>query len=214
MQQHFTNPALLVVDLQNDFVRQGAPMEVPSARDTIAVIADLAAGFRAANRPVIYIRYMPTSSHRHLSDHLTWLKTLEKPVQACLPGRMRWFDDIAAEREGFAIVDELSPQPNDIIIDKPYYSAFHETDLAQKLVDLAADSLVVTGTMTEMCVEDTARHAVHFGYPVTVVSDGVSTNDPIAHDNMLSAFASNYGWVMTGKDVQAMIANGQMPHSQ
>ena len=49
--------ALLVVDMQNDFVREGAPQEVPEARATIPLIASLLEDFRAAGRPVIYTRF-------------------------------------------------------------------------------------------------------------------------------------------------------------
>ena len=199
-------PAFLIVDMQNDFVRAGAPMEVPSARDTLPAIVKLRAAFRAAGAPVLYARYVYDPAYAHLAPQLPWLALCQPPVSACVPGTWRRYDDIPAEREGTAIVDELAPAADEPVIDKPYYSAFHGTGLAARLDGLGVQSLVVAGTMTEMCVEDTARHAVHFGLRTLLQADGVSSNDSAAHASTLAAFARNYGAVKTGNALAAALA--------
>lgn len=187
--------------MQNDFVRAGAPFEVASARATIPVIRDLAAAFRRAARPVIFTRYVADPLYRPLGERLPWIAALDPPVNACVPGFHRRYRDAATEREAVAVIDELAPEASDIVIDKVYFSAFHGTGLAARLRALGAESLVVVGTVTEMCVEDTARHAVHFGLPTTIISDAVSSNHPAGHQAALDGFARNYGWVRSAAEV-------------
>lgn len=189
------NPVLIVVDMQNDFVREGAPFEVPEARRTIAAIARLIASFRAQGRKVIFTRYVADPLYRPLGEHLAWIRALDPPVNACVPGVSRSYRDATEARETIAIIDELAPQADDIVLDKVYFSSFHGTDLDQRLAALAADDLVICGTVTEMCVEDTARHAVHFGYPTLIAADAVSSNNQAAHQAALDGFARNYGFV-------------------
>ncbi|WP_134498190.1 cysteine hydrolase family protein [Microvirga pakistanensis] len=199
-------PALIIVDMQNDFVRNGAPFEVPNAIATVPRIQALATLFRNLSLPVIYTRYIADDLYLPLQGRLSWIAKLKPPVQACVPGVFRQYGDAAGERETTAIIDELAPRPDDLIVDKIYFSAFHLTDLGQRLRAMSVSSLVITGTVTEMCVEDTARHAVHFGFPTAVVSDAVSSNDDMGHAAALSAFDRNFGWVLTTEQVAGMVA--------
>lgn len=195
------NPALIVVDMQNDFVRVGGPLEVPSARDTIPAIACLIAAFRAKASPVLFTRYIADPRYWPLSPRLNWIGLTRAPVHACTPGFRRSYGDVPAPLDSAAVVDELAPAPGEIVVDKVYFSAFHDTALHEILDSLGTDAVVFTGTVTEMCVEDSARHCVHFGYPTLIVEDAVSSNDRSGHTAALRAFALNYGWVMTADRV-------------
>jgi len=93
------------------------------------------------------------------------------------------------------------PAPGDPIIEKYCYGAFHGTPLAQTLQFLGVETLVVTGTVTQICVEETARQAFHHGYPTTLVSDAVSSFAPDLHAATLKNFASKFGWVSTAAEV-------------
>ena len=99
------------------------------------------------------------------------------------------------------VIDELAPEPGDPIIEKYCYGAFHGTPLAQTLQFLQVETLVVTGTVTQICVEETARQAFHHGYPTTMVADAVSSFAPDLHAATLKNFASKFGWVATSADV-------------
>ena len=59
------------------------------------------------------------------------------------------------------------PKPEDIVIDKLGYGAFHGTKLDELLRQRGVESLIVTGTVTQICVEETAREAFHYGYKTT-----------------------------------------------
>ena len=197
------DPALLVIDMQNDFVRRGAPFEVPEARETIPIIGQLITHFRDRSRPVIYTRYVAHPLYLPLKRKLPWIAALEPPVNACVPGFERAYADVDGSRDGADIIDELRPQPGELVIDKIYFSAFHNTDLDRELTARAVGSVVVTGTVAEMCVEDTARHAVHFGLPTVLVSDAVSSSNPEGKRAALEGFARNYGWVMSASEIIA-----------
>ncbi|MER8447375.1 cysteine hydrolase [Mesorhizobium sp. M1066] len=191
------NPALVVVDMQNDFVRKRAPMEVPSARETIPAIGRLITAFRGNGKPVVFTRYIADPLYHGLAGKLAWIKLTDTPTHACVRGFMRSYGDVEGMRDAAEVIDELAPQHGDIVLDKIYFSAFHATDLAATLKLLVVDSLIFVGTVAEMCVEDSSRHSVHFGYPTIVAEDAVSSNHAPSRRAMLDAFARNYGWVMT-----------------
>ena len=106
-------PALLVVDMQNDFVREGAPLEVPDARATIPPVRRLLEAFRARGLPVVFTRFLSEEE-----DNLLWLWSPQchPGDRACWPGHRRRFADRAEPLEGAAIVDELPPAPGELVV--------------------------------------------------------------------------------------------------
>jgi nicotinamidase-related amidase len=104
------------------------------------------------------------------------------------------------------VIDELEPASGDVIIDKYGYGAFHETPLAETLRSRSIVSLVITGTVTQICVEETAREAFHHGFHTTMVSDAVSSFAPDLHAATLKNFAMKFGWVAQSADVLAQLA--------
>ncbi len=184
--------ALLVVDMQNDFVRRGAPLEVAEARSTIDPILRLAKHFRAIRRPVIYTRFLAVQS-----PSLMWLWSPQcgTEIKCCWEGESRRYEDAPHELDCVAVIDELQPAPNDPVIDKYGYGSFHSTNLDATLKSLGVESLVVTGTVAQICVEETAREAFHHGYRTVLVSDGVSSFDPELKSATLKNFAMKFGWV-------------------
>lgn len=71
----------------------------------------------------------------------------------------------------------LSPQPNELVIQKAHADSFYQTSLHTSLAALGIRQLIVAGCKTDACVEMTCRRAVSLGYHVTLVSDGHSTTD-------------------------------------
>ena len=186
------DPALLVVDMQNDFVRAGAPLEVPDARATIPAQQRLLEHFRTQGLPIVYTRFLS-----YEADNLLWLWSPQchPDSRACWPGHLRSYDDADGLLDCAAVIDELAPAPNDLVIDKYGYGAFHGTDLDDLLRAKDVGSLVVTGTVTQICVEESAREALHHGYRTTVVADAVSSYVPDLHAATLKNFALKFGWV-------------------
>ncbi len=86
---------------------------------------------------------------------------------------------------GAAIVDELSPLPNEYVIPKIRMSAFLGTDLDLILRNLGISELIVTGIQTPNCIRTTVFDAVAHNYPVILVEDAVGAkNDEIHHTNV------------------------------
>jgi nicotinamidase-related amidase len=191
-QDRVRSPALLIVDMQNDFVRVGAPLEVPEARATIDAHRALLEVFRGRGLPVLYTRFLASPSPTLLWE---WSPQLRPPVKCCWKGHLRRYADIGAERDCTDVIDELAPRAGDHQVEKFGYGAFHGTSLDATLRALGVESLVVTGTVTQICVEETAREAFHHGYRTTVVSDAVSSYLPHLHAATLENFARKFGWV-------------------
>ncbi len=201
-ESQFTSPALVIVDMQNDFVRVGAPLEVPEARDTLAPIARLAGRFRERSLPVIFTHFLSREE-----DNLLWLWSPQcRPdIKCCWKGHLRGYADAPDPVDCSDIVAELAPEPGDYRIEKYGYGAFHGTGLDGLLRHLGVQSLVVTGTVTQICVEETAREAFHYGYRTTLVSDAVSSYAPDLHAAVLKNFAMKFGWVANSDTVLSWI---------
>jgi nicotinamidase-related amidase len=82
---------------------------------------------------------------------------------------------------GHDFVDELQPLPGEVVLDKPGYGAFHQTDLAQILAARGIDTLLLCGVTTEVCVHSTLREAVDRGFHCLTVADACAGNDPALH---------------------------------
>jgi len=189
--------ALIVVDMQNDFVRVGAPLEVPDARETIDVHLELLDWFRSRKRPVIFTRFV---AGPHPTLMWKWSPQIAPPVCCCWPGYMRGYGDIEGERDCVAVIDELAPHPGEAQIDKYGYNGFHRTRLTDLLVAHAVDTVLVTGTVTQICVEDTARGAFHEGFQTAVVADAVSSYAPDLQRASLQTLAMKYGRVVNADE--------------
>lgn len=189
--------ALIVVDMQNDFVRVGAPLEVPDARETIDVHLELLRSFREKNRPIVFTRFIAGPSRTLMWN---WSPQIAPPVCCCWPGFQRAYGDIEGERDCVAIIDELTPLAGESQVDKYGYNGFHRTRLTDLLLSHAIDTVLITGTVTQICVEDTARGAFHEGFQAVVIADAVSSYAPDLHRATLQTLAMKYGRVMTAHE--------------
>lgn len=194
--------ALVVVDMQNDFVRETAPLEVADARATIAAHRALIDAFRAAGRTICYTRFLSTPFESLL---WTWSPECQPPTKCCWKGHLRSYPDAEGELDCSDVIGELYPEPGDLIVEKFGYGAFHGTALADLLRARGVQSIALTGTVTQICVEETGREAFHHGFRTTMVSDAVSSFDPELHAATLKNFAMKFGWVATSDEVIARL---------
>ena len=147
--------ALLVIDMLNDFVLKGAPLEVPDTRTIIPVIQNEIERAHTAGNPVIYV------CDSHAPDDKEFSK-------------FGWPPHAVTGTSGSQVIDELKPSKGDIIIRKTTYSGFFNTDLDATLKRLGVSSLRLTGDVTHICVMFTASDAVLRDYHVAVVEKGVA----------------------------------------
>jgi nicotinamidase-related amidase len=147
--------ALLVIDMLNDFVLSGAPLEVPDTRKVAPVIRHEIDRARAEGRPVIYV------CDAHEPDDKEFTK-------------FSWPAHAVKGTRGAQVIEELKPSPGDIVIQKSTYSGFYGTALDETLKRLGVGALRLTGCVTHICVLFTASDAVLRDYTVAVVADGVA----------------------------------------
>ena len=191
--------ALLVIDMQRDFVEPGGFGEtlgndVSQLRAVIAPLRRTLAATRAAGVTVIHTR------EGHLPD------LSDCPPAKLNRGRpsMRIGDPgpggriLSRGEPGHGIIDELAPVDGELVIDKPGKGAFYRTALGEVLTAAGITSLVVTGVTTEVCVHITVREANDRGYECLVLSDCVGSYFPEFQDAglaMISAQGGIFGWV-------------------
>jgi nicotinamidase-related amidase len=145
--------ALLIVDMQNDFVKEGGKLVVPTAKDTVPAIRQL---LDLARQHGMFVAY---TQDTHLPNDP------EFPIwgEHCLIGTWGW-----------EIVDELKPQPNELVVPKRRYDGFYGTTLEHDLRVAGVDTLIVTGTVANICVLHTAGSAALRWFKVIVPKDGIS----------------------------------------
>jgi nicotinamidase-related amidase len=198
----FANPALVVVDMQNDFVRVGAPLEVPDARATIPVHQELIAACRELDVPVIFTKFVAGPKWTLVWE---WSPMHAPPLCCCWKGFPRFYSDVAKELDCSDIIDELYPEPGDPIVEKFGYGSFHNTNLDDLLKARHVESVFVTGTVTQICVEETARESFKRGYRTTLIADAVSSYLPDLHAAVLKNIALKFGWVSPAAEVIAAL---------
>ena len=200
--------ALLVVDMQNDFVRPGAPQEVPDALATVPAIASLLHAFRAAGRPVIFTRFSAGPQRTLLWN---WSPECGPELRSCWPGVTRRYRD-GRELAGHDVIPELEPLDGEPMVDKYGYGSFHNTMLEDVLRARGVAQVVAVGTVTQICVEETVREGFHRGLEMVMVSDGVSSFDPDLHAATLRNIAMKFGRVDSAQTVLAALrASAQQP---
>jgi nicotinamidase-related amidase len=197
--------ALVVVDMQRGFLDPGEAMEVPPARDTVAAIRSLLALFRGKRLPVVFTEFVYSEEVPLLVGRL------HPEHQPAKPGAPRGFGLPSSScLEGTPSADtvpDLTPRPGELVVRKRGYDAFAGTALDPALRVRNVTSLVVAGTMTDICVLATVIGAFHREYRVTVVEDGVSTLWPEMQRATLDIIGRAYGRIATAKEIADQISS-------
>ena len=191
--------ALVVVDMQRGFLDPGEAMEVPPAREIVPAIQNLLSVFRARRLPVVFTEFVYSESVPVL------IGRLHPEHRPAPPGAPRGFGLPSSScLEGTSsaeTVPDLAPRPDEIVVRKRGYDAFAGTLLDRALRARNVTSLVVTGTMTDICVLATVTAALHREYRVTLVEDGVATFWPEIQRATLDIIGRAYGRIATSKEV-------------
>jgi nicotinamidase-related amidase len=142
--------ALIVIDVQNEYVTGGLPIAHPPVEEGLERIGAAIDAANAAGVPVVLVRHTESDPSGGLFVH----------------GTPQW--DIVSEIEG---------RPHVAVVDKQLPGSFTATGLEALLGSLGADHVAIAGWMTHMCVDTTTRQAAHLGLGVTVLSDATGTID-------------------------------------
>lgn len=191
--------ALIVVDMQNAFVATGcSPLEVPIAREIVPAINRLAAAFRAAGGTVVWIR-------NAVYDDGSWSVYLDRFMTP--ERRAAVLRTLTPGSEGYALYPALTPAPTDLVIEKTRYSAFlpGASNLDAQFRARGIDTVIITGTLTNVCCESSARDAMMLNYNVVFVSDANAAQTDAAHNATLATMMQVCADVMTTDEVIARI---------
>jgi biuret amidohydrolase len=176
-------PALLVIDMQHDFLDEGVPLEAVGGRDIIPAVARTVAAARQAGVPVIYTQeaHRPgrVDSGREAdpgmgTDYYPGSSGDQPLPEHCVEGT-----------RGIEIVDELACAPGDFRVLKRRYSCFLGTDLDLLLRGLRVETLLVTGVDSNVCVLWTTGDGFQLDYHVRVIEDCTAGTSPEEHEAAL-----------------------------
>ena len=195
--------ALVVVDMQNAFMLPGvAHMLCPTAREIVPNINRLAQALRETGGAVVWIK--TTYTPETLKDWSTYYE-LSRPEQAAKRAQAR-----TAGSEGHELWAQLDAQDGDLTVEKNRFSAFIQgsSNLAEVLRERGIDTVLITGTVTGVCCESTARDAMMCNFKTIMVTDGNAALTDADHNASLANFYLSFGDVMsTDKVIECLGRN-------
>jgi len=184
MELNFERVALLVIDMQDFFLDPASPTYTCGGAAILPALQRLISAFRKAQRPVIY------TQHVHHPDR----------IDAGIMGW--WWEGMCLEGSlESAIHRDLAPLSIEKVVQKHRYSAFYNTDLETVLRCQKVEDLVISGIMTNMCCESTARDAYYRDYRVFFLADGTGSICEEMHLASLLNLAFGFAYVTTADEV-------------
>jgi ureidoacrylate peracid hydrolase len=212
--------AVIVVDMQHDFAspagmfgQAGLPLAGIGA--VVAPTRRVLAAARAAAFPVVYLAMQFDEDLVNLGPaksvsrtrHLSWGvgETIAAPDGT--EGRV-----LVRDTWNTRIIEELAPQPGDVVVPKHRYSGFFETELHDVLRARGVESLIFTGCTTSVCVESTLRDAYYRDYGCVLLRDCCaevvgSGEARTNHDATLTVIEGNFGWTAESAEFVTAIAS-------
>jgi biuret amidohydrolase len=195
--------ALLIIDMQRDFVDRGGFGEalgndVELLRKAIAPTGQVLDAARSAGIFVIHTR----EGHRADLSDLTPAKKARGKFKVGIGDAGPMGRILVRGEYGHDIIDQLKPKPGEAIVDKPGKGAFYATDLDLLLQNRGIAQIIVCGVTTEVCVHTTVREANDRGYECLVLEDCVASYFPDSHAaalKMIKAQGGIFGWVSDSK---------------
>jgi ureidoacrylate peracid hydrolase len=185
--------ALIVVDVQNDFVspKGSAAQRGEDVGNAVAMMPNLIRLIDEGRRVGLTTVYIRTT-HSEWTDTPSWIyrKSQQSSLSTCREGT--W---------GAELYDGISPLPSERVVIKHRYSAFINTDLNTVLKARGIQSVLVCGVATNVCVETTARDAYMFDYYVTMIDDCSAAYEPKLHLSTLENMRRHFGLVASSNEI-------------
>ena len=192
--------ALIVVDMQNAFMLPGVAHALcPMAEKIVPNVNRLAAALRAAGGTVVWIK--TTFRDDALESWSTYFEMVT-PQQ----GKKR-IAALTAGSKGHELWPALEVHADDLVVEKCRFSAFIEgsSNLARILRDRGLDTLLITGTVTNVCCESTARDAMMLNFRTVMITDGNAAVTDEDHNASLCAFYLSFGDIMSTEMLVALL---------
>jgi nicotinamidase-related amidase len=176
-------PALIVIDMLNDFLEKWAPAR---RQELVRSINELVELMRQLGHPIIWIRQ---EFEPDLRDAFPEMK--DKGIRITIKGTA-----------GCEIASDLATDPADVVVVKKRYSAFFGTELEQMLGRWKTDVLILAGINTHACVRMTAIDAYQRDWRIIVAADCVDSYDRQHHDISMKYMKDKIATVMTNQELR------------
>ena len=189
-----SHTALLVVDMQNDFVHDDGVFVKQWrktnrwAKEIMRPCQDLLTAAREADVTPIHLRIVNDLLRNPVSWSNFW-----GPPNCVIEGT--W---------GADFVEPLAPGDDDIVITEYTYDGFVGTQLDSVLKKLEVKTLVFAGVDSDVCVRDTVAHGFALGYTPVLARDALAADNEIAHAGVLQTFGEHYGKVVSSEEIIAV----------
>lgn len=195
--------AVIVVDMQNAFASRNGMLDIAGAdlsgaSHVVDVTAQVLAAARCAGIPVVYLQmgYKADLSDSGGPQSPNWHKELGIRLMNCRPELKGTL--VTEGTWDFAIVEELTPQPGDIVIVKTRYSGFARTGLDAELQARNVRYLFFTGIATNVCVESTLRDAFFLDYwPILITDASLAAGPPPVQEATIFNIENYFGWTIS-----------------
>lgn len=177
--------AFLIMDMQDFFFKKDSHAFIPSALPIINRIIRIKERCRELNIPVIYTRHINSTEDA---------------------GQMsRWWSDILTRENEMSLIIKELYEPGNIIVEKSQYNAFFNTDLESILRDKNISQIIISGVMTHLCCETTAREAYVRGFDVYFGIDFTATYNSEFHRSTLVNLSHGFAVpVLTGEMIKML----------
>jgi biuret amidohydrolase len=177
--------ALLVIDMQNDFILPGAPLEGWNCMAIVPKIAELVLFFRNHGRPVIWTKHIHQLNDIGILAPMWPATGPDSRTKALVKGT-----------PGVEIIADLpAPVEDELVIEKHRYSAFYQTDLELNLRTMGVNTLLITGVNTDICCETTARDGFMRDFQIMSVADAQTAITRELHEAALISTLVAFGRV-------------------
>jgi len=188
--------ALVVIDLQNVFMLPGMPVEVPTAREIVPNVNTLASAMRQAGGKVVWVKMCLEGQTE------AWSVFFEGDT------RRGTLSELTPGAHGFELYAGLDVKSDDAVIVKKRYSAFIQgsSDIDRHLREAGIDTIVIVGTLTNVCCESSARDAMMLNYRLLFVSDGNAALSDAEHNATLATILRVFGDVATTDEVVTLLS--------
>jgi ureidoacrylate peracid hydrolase len=183
--------ALVVIDLQNAFMLPGMPVEVPTAREIVPNVNKLAAAIRSVRGKVFWVKMNLEGQSE------AWRVFFDgDPRRATL-------SELTPGSRGFELYSDLDVRDEDTVVIKNRFSAFIQgsSDIDRHLRHAGIDTVIIVGTLTNVCCESSARDAMMLNYRLIFVSDGNAALSDAEHNATLTSILRVFGDVATADEV-------------
>jgi ureidoacrylate peracid hydrolase len=188
--------AHVIVDLQNGFMLEGAAVEVPMAREIVGNVNRISHAVREAGGVNIFLQYLIDEEAK--SSWAIWFKDFADEKRVA-----RLSEAFARDAHQFQLHSDLDFDPGDLKVEKTRFGAFipGTCDLLDILRARGIDTLIITGTATNVCCESTARDAMQLNYKVIFVADGTAALTDTEHNGALNSMSAVFADVLMTDDV-------------